>query len=75
MFKRTPRSVSLAHAHLKLIAKRFEQDQRAQVQPMLVTVTKQGRPVLTIVPQELYDGLLEPWGQNSRTDGLLPPPL
>ena len=59
MLERTRRSVSLASAHLKRIAQRFEQEQRIHLQPTPITVTKHGKPILTIVPQELYDGLLE----------------
>ncbi len=59
MLARTRRRVSLASAHLKRIAHCFEQEQRTHLQPMPITVTKHGKPILTIVPQELYDGLLE----------------
>ena len=56
-----PRTLSIAEAREQLtrLADEFaeEQGQHARIEP--VTVTRYGKPVLTILPHEFYEALIE----------------
>lgn len=52
-------SIGEAREQFTRLADQFEREREAHVNPEPITVTRHGKPVFTIVPQELYEAIIE----------------
>lgn len=55
------RTLSIAEAREQLtrLADQFEQDQEQHAKTEPITVTRYGKPILTIMPHDLYEAIIE----------------